>query len=127
MPVPTCDVPHVHAFRDASCRPRARPPPASAGIQHQPVPTFSYDVSKAAVHSLTRKLSTELAPTITVNAIAPGVWLGSVFVTQKGTRARAHLHYDTQRRQAALAATRAICHFGDACAGGYVVTTDVRT
>ena len=43
-----------------------------AGIQHQPVPTYSYDVSKAAVHSLTKKLSSELAPSITVNAIAPG-------------------------------------------------------
>ena len=43
-----------------------------AGIQHQPVPTFSYDVSKAAVHALTKKLATELAPRITVNAIAPG-------------------------------------------------------
>jgi len=36
-----------------------RPP---AGIIPQPVPTYSYDVSKAAVHHLTRKLSAELAP-----------------------------------------------------------------
>lgn len=43
-----------------------------AGIQHQPVPTYSYDVSKAAVHALTRRLSSELAPEVCVNALAPG-------------------------------------------------------
>jgi NAD(P)-dependent dehydrogenase (short-subunit alcohol dehydrogenase family) len=34
--------------------------------------TFSYAASKAGVHMLTRHLATKLAPTITVNAIAPG-------------------------------------------------------
>ena len=46
----------------------------------QPIPSYAYDASKAAVHMLTKKLSTELADRtaqgghgITVNAIAPYV------------------------------------------------------
>ena len=43
------------------------------GFHHQSVQTWSYDVSKAAVHHLTSKLAEELAKQrITVNAIAPG-------------------------------------------------------
>ena len=50
-----------------------------AGLRPQVFPTFSYDVSKAAVHHLTKKLADELSDrrasggeSITVNAVAPG-------------------------------------------------------
>ena len=48
------------------------------GIGHQRVPSWSYDVSKAAVHHLTVKLAEELGKqNITVNAIAPGYGSGT--------------------------------------------------
>jgi NAD(P)-dependent dehydrogenase (short-subunit alcohol dehydrogenase family) len=42
------------------------------GIHAPLLETYSYSASKAAVHQLTRHLAKQLAPRITVNAIAPG-------------------------------------------------------
>lgn len=44
------------------------------GIEPPALETYSYSASKAAVHQLTRHLAGQLAPEITVNAVAPGAF-----------------------------------------------------
>jgi NAD(P)-dependent dehydrogenase (short-subunit alcohol dehydrogenase family) len=41
-------------------------------LRAQPVPTWAYEPTKAALHALSTKLAAELAPAVTVNTLAPG-------------------------------------------------------
>ena len=41
-------------------------------LRAQPVPTWAYEPTKAALHALSVKLAAELAPSVTVNTLAPG-------------------------------------------------------
>ena len=73
------------------------------GLRPQPVPTYAYDASKAALHALTHKLSAELAPVTTVNALALG------YVPSRMSRGL--LHYGSA---AQLAAAIPMQRFGSA-------------
>lgn len=44
------------------------------GLAVSPVPNYGYSATKAALHMLTRDYARDLAPHVTVNAIAPGLF-----------------------------------------------------
>ena len=75
------------------------------GLRPQPVPTYSYDASKAALHALTVKLSSELAPDTTVNALALG------YVPTRMSRGL--LHYGSAQQLAAAIPMRRFGGAGD--------------
>lgn len=55
---------------------------------------YSYSASKAAVHMLTRHLAAELAPVVTVNAVAPGMFPSRMterIMTKYGDRTRSRV------------------------------------
>lgn len=67
-------LPLLKAAASKDCKSRIINIGSVAGLDCQVVPTYSYDVSKAAVHHLTRKFAAEFAYNdITCNAVAPGL------------------------------------------------------
>jgi len=65
-------LPQLRAAGDADDPARVINVGSIDGIHVPALETYSYSSSKAAVHQLTRHLAKNLAPAITVNAVAPG-------------------------------------------------------
>jgi NAD(P)-dependent dehydrogenase (short-subunit alcohol dehydrogenase family) len=65
-------VPLLEAAAAPDCPARVINVGSIDGIHVPVLESYSYSASKAAVHQLTRHLAKRLAPTITVNAVAPG-------------------------------------------------------
>jgi NAD(P)-dependent dehydrogenase (short-subunit alcohol dehydrogenase family) len=69
------------------------------GLAVPPWTNYAYPASKAAVHMMTRHLAADLAPDITVNAIAPGLFPSKMtaFVFQPGAEEEIVKHIPMHR------------------------------
>ncbi len=65
-------LPHLQAAGSADEPARVINIGSIDGLRAPVLESYSYSASKAAVHHLTRHLAKRLAPTVTVNAVAPG-------------------------------------------------------